>query len=116
MAAGLSGPYEKSKVLNAREGRRLSPTLFLTHSRDKKIRKVEEECGTLVSYIDTIYSIENNTTAPSKKDRFFLLVPRHRLRTTKETIQPKNKAPMRTILVGSFDSFVMMAPAERPER
>ena len=42
---------------------------------------------------------------------FLLQVPRHRLRTTKETIKPNNKAPRRTLL---FASFVMMVHAERP--
>ena len=39
--------------------------------------------------------------------------PRHTLRTTKETIQPINKAPRRTLLSGSFVSFVIMVPTER---
>ena len=34
--------------------------------------------------------------------RFLLLEPRHRLRTTKETIQPNNKALRRTLLFGFF--------------
>ena len=38
----------------------------------------------------------------------------HGLRTTKETIQPNNKAPRRTLLFGPFVSFVMTVPAERP--
>ena len=32
----------------------------------------------------------------------------------KETIQPNNNAPRRTLLFGSFDSFVMTVPEERP--
>ena len=33
------------------------------------------------------------------------------LRTTEETIRPNNKTPRRTILFGSFVSFVMTVPA-----
>ena len=46
--------------------------------------------------------------------QFLLWVPRHRLRTTKEIVQPNIKAPRRTLLFGSFVSFVMKAPTERP--
>ena len=46
---------------------------------------------------------------------FLLQVPRHRLRITKETIQPNNKAPRRTLLFGFFVSFVMTLSAERPK-
>ena len=49
---------------------------------------------------------------------FHKLVPSqvlmHGLRTTKETIQPNNKAPRRTLLFGPFVSFVMTVPAKRP--
>ena len=38
------------------------------------------------------------------------------LRTTEETIQPNNKAIRRTILFGSFVSFVMTVPAIRPRK
>ena len=34
----------------------------------------------------------------------------------KETIQPNNNAPRRTLLFRSFDSFVMTVPEERPVR
>ena len=39
---------------------------------------------------------------------------RHRLHRTKETTQPNNKAPRRTLFFGSFVFFVMTVPAERP--
>ena len=34
----------------------------------------------------------------------------------KETIQPNNNAPRRTLLFASFDSFVVTVPEERPVR
>ena len=39
---------------------------------------------------------------------------RHRLQTTKETLQPNNETSRRTLLFGSLVSFVMTVPAERP--
>ena len=41
----------------------------------------------------------------------YMQVPRHRLHTTKETIQPNNKAPRRTLLFGFFISYVMTVSA-----
>ena len=41
-------------------------------------------------------------------------ISRHRLHTPKETTQPNNKAPRRTLLFGSFVFLVMTVPAERP--
>ena len=38
------------------------------------------------------------------------------LRTTEETIRPNNKTPRRTILFGSFVSFVMTVPAIKKGR
>ena len=51
-----------------------------------------------------------------KKKRFLLQVPGQRLLTIKETMQPNNKAPRRTLLFGSFVSFVMTLPTERPQK
>ena len=44
----------------------------------------------------------------------YTYIPRYRLHTTKETIQPNDKSPRRTLLFSSSDSFVMTVSAERP--
>ena len=64
-------------------------------------------CETFVRTVTT-GSVDGETAG------FLLYVPRHRLRTAKETTQPNNKAFRRTLFFGSFLSFVMTVPAERP--
>ena len=44
----------------------------------------------------------------------YMYIPRYKLHTTKETIQPNNKSPRRTLLSSSSDSFVMTLSTERP--
>ena len=51
---------------------------------------------------------------PIKSDRLFQYLPSHSSRTTKETMQPNNKRPRKTLLFGSFISFVMTVPTGRP--
>ena len=42
------------------------------------------------------------------------VVSKSQITTTKETIQPNNKAPGRTLLFGTFVSFLITVPVERP--
>ena len=70
-------------------------------------RGAEWEAGV----IEEIRELPNTAENVGEKVVPSVVTEAQSLRTTEETIQPNNKAPRRTILSGSFASFVMTVPA-----